>query len=52
MAGAAANDIDSIMLFRDALPDDQHSQDILQTEWSRVEQRFGTDYARDVKMDS
>jgi len=52
MAEAAANDIESITLFQDPLPDPYRSQDILETVWSDVEQRFGIGYPEDVKVDS
>ena len=52
MAEAVANDIESITLFQDPLSDAQRSQDILETVWLDVEQRFGIDYPRDVKVDS
>ena len=51
MAEVAANDIESITLFKDPLPDAQRSQDILETVWSDIEQPFVIDYPRDVKVD-
>lgn len=46
MVEAAANEMESVTLFQDPLPDPQRTNVILETVWRGVEIKFGTDCKR------
>ena len=52
MVTDAANDIESITLFQDPLPDPQRSQVILESVWTNAERKFAVDVARSGKIDA
>ena len=47
---AAANEVESITLFQDLLPDPQHSQVVLEMGWTNVELRFKKDIDKEGKI--
>jgi len=50
MVEAAANEVESITLFQDPLPDPQRSQVVLETVWTNVELRFKKDVDKESKI--
>jgi len=50
MVEAAANEVESITLFQDPLPDPQRSQVVLETVWTNVELRFKKDVDKEGKI--
>jgi len=50
MVEAAANEVESITLFQDLLPDPQRSQVVLETVWTNVELRFKKDMYKKGKI--
>ena len=53
MDEAAANEIESIVLFQDPLPDAQRAETILPTVWTGIETKIATDIERrDTGIDS
>jgi len=52
MVTDAANDIVSITLFQNPLPDPQRSQVILESVWTNAERKFAADVARSGKIDA
>ncbi|KAF8425789.1 hypothetical protein BGX38DRAFT_1279144 [Terfezia claveryi] len=52
MVTNAANDIESITLFQDPLPDPKRMQMILESIWTNAERKFAADVARNNKIDA
>jgi len=50
MVEAAANEVESITLFQDPLPDPQRSQVVLEMVWTNVELRFKKDVDKEGKI--